>query len=165
MLSFEAARARIVEIVSARAAAPASETLNLVSNSPAAFGRVIAKNIIADRNYPPFDRSVRDGYALRSADAAEPGARLRLIGESRAGVGFSGTVETGQCVRIFTGAPLPRGANTVAIAPFPIPMMGPVSAIGGVVGQPLRFFYWYLLCSFSVNLPLMRIFGIGMSDS
>jgi len=118
MLSFEAARARIVEIVSARAAAPASETLNLVSNSPAAFGRVIAKNIIADRNYPPFDRSVRDGYALRSADAAEPGARLRLIGESRAGVGFSGTVETGQCVRIFTGAPLPRGANTVAMQEY-----------------------------------------------
>jgi uncharacterized membrane protein (DUF106 family) len=47
------------------------------------------------------------------------------------------------------------GANTVAFAPFPLPVMG----------TSLRFFYWYLLCSFSVNLPLMRIFGIGMSDS
>ncbi|MGA2628394.1 MAG: EMC3/TMCO1 family protein [Candidatus Bathyarchaeia archaeon] len=47
------------------------------------------------------------------------------------------------------------GANTVAFAPFPLPIMG----------TSLRFFYWYLLCSFSVNLPLMRIFGIGMSDS
>jgi uncharacterized membrane protein (DUF106 family) len=47
------------------------------------------------------------------------------------------------------------GANTVAFAPFPLPIMG----------TSLRFFYWYLLCSFAVNLPLMRIFGIGMSDS
>lgn len=47
------------------------------------------------------------------------------------------------------------GSNTVAYAPFPLPM----------IGTTLRFFYWYLLCSFSVNLPLMRIFGIGMSDS
>ena len=47
------------------------------------------------------------------------------------------------------------GSNTVAFAPFPLPIMG----------TSLRFFYWYLLCSFSVNLPLMRIFGIGMSDS
>jgi len=117
MLSFEAARAKVIEVVSAHAAA-AAETLDLVSDSPSAFGRVLAKNIIADRNYPPFDRSVRDGYALRSADAPEPGARLRLIGESRAGVGFSGTVEPGQCVRIFTGAPLPRGANTVVMQEY-----------------------------------------------
>jgi uncharacterized membrane protein (DUF106 family) len=47
------------------------------------------------------------------------------------------------------------GAQPVAYAPFPLPM----------IGTSLRFFYWYFLCSFSVNLPLMRVFGIGMSES
>jgi len=47
------------------------------------------------------------------------------------------------------------GHHPVAYAPFPLPMMG----------TTLTFFYWYLLCSFSVNLPLMRVFGIGISDS
>ncbi len=115
MLSFESARAKVIETVSARVSASATEVLELVPNPPAAFGRVLAENIVADRNYPPFDRSVRDGYALRAADAAAPGARLRQIGESRAGVGFSGTVGAGECVRILTGAPLPKGANTVVM--------------------------------------------------
>jgi len=53
------------------------------------------------------------------------------------------------------------GRSTVAYAPFPLPFLSTVTSLG----VPLTFFYWYLLCSFSVNLPLMRIFGIGISDS
>ncbi len=114
MLSFETARAKVIEVVGARESKPlATETIDLSRDPSGALGRILAAQIIADRNYPPFDRSIRDGFALRSADAAEPGARLRLIGESRAGFAFSGTVNAGECVRILTGAPVPRGANAV----------------------------------------------------
>src|SRR5579862_1631194 len=118
MLSFETARAKVIEVVGARSGDPKSklrttEAIDLASDPSSALGRVLATDIIADRNYPPFDRSIRDGFALRSADAAEPGARLRVIGESRAGFAFSGTVNAGECVRILTGAPVPRGANAV----------------------------------------------------
>ncbi len=114
MLSFESARAKVIEVVGARESKPpATETIDLSRDPSGALGRILAAQVIADRNYPPFDRSIRDGFALRSADAAEPGARLRLIGESRAGVAFSGTVNAGECVRILTGAPVPRGANAV----------------------------------------------------
>jgi molybdopterin molybdotransferase len=78
-------------------------------------GRILAEDILADRNYPPFDRSIRDGYALRASDANAPGAKLRLVGESRAGVPFCGAVSSGQCVRILTGAPVPKGANAVVM--------------------------------------------------
>ena len=114
MLSFETARAKVIEVLGARESKPpATEIIDLASDPSRALGRILAAQIIADRNYPPFDRSIRDGFALRSADAAEPGARLRLIGESRAGVAFDRTVNAGECVRILTGAPMPRGANAV----------------------------------------------------
>ncbi len=114
MLSFENARAKVIEVVGARESKPpATETIDLSRDPSGALGRILAAQVIADRNYPPFDRSIRDGFALRSADAAEPGTRLRLIGESRAGFAFSGTVNAGECVRILTGAPVPRGANAV----------------------------------------------------
>jgi molybdopterin molybdotransferase len=112
MISFEEARAKVVEVLSARACAPERETLDLAE---APIGRVLAENIVADRNYPPFNRSIRDGFAVRAADVAEPGATLRLIGESRAGVAFDRSVDSGECVRILTGAPLPRGANAVVM--------------------------------------------------
>ena len=79
----------------------------------AARGRILAEDLAARRTQPPFDAAAMDGWALRAADAATPGARLRVIGESAAGRGFSGTVEPGTCVRIFTGAPVPPGADTV----------------------------------------------------
>ena len=53
------------------------------------------------------------------------------------------------------------GHYPVAYAPFPLPFLSTMTSLG----VPLTFFYWYLLCSFSVNLPLMRLFGIGMSES
>ncbi len=115
MLSFEDARAKVIEVVTACACPPQIEAVDLAREPAVALGRILAEDIVADRNYPPFDRSIRDGYALRAADAAAPGARLRLIGESRAGVAFNGKVCAGECVRIMTGAPVPKGANAVVM--------------------------------------------------
>src|ERR1700683_4406938 len=115
MISFEDARAKVIEVLTARVCAPERETLDLSVAAAAPLGRILAENIVADRNYPPFNRSIRDGFALRCADAAEPGAKLRLIAESRAGVAYGGTVGAGECVRILTGAPVPRGANAVVM--------------------------------------------------
>jgi molybdopterin molybdotransferase len=94
------------------------ETVEFTRDPAPALGRILAENVVADRNYPPFDRSIRDGFAARAADMAQPGARLKLAGESRAGVAFGGAVEPGQCVRILTGAALPRGANTVVMQEY-----------------------------------------------
>lgn len=117
MLSYEAARAKVIEIVQSRASAspPATEKIEFANDPSRALGRILAEEVIADRNYPPFDRSTRDGFALRAADAAHPRARLRLIGESRAGHAFAGQMAAGSCVQIMTGAPLPRGANAVVM--------------------------------------------------
>jgi molybdopterin molybdotransferase len=78
----------------------------------AAAGRVLAAPIIAQHDQPPFDASAMDGYALRAADVA-PDQWLDIVGTSQAGAGFIGTVGPGQAIRIFTGAPVPPGANTV----------------------------------------------------
>ena len=118
MISFEAARAKVIEKLSACVCAPEREILDLSAAPAAPLGRILAENIVADRNYPPFNRSIRDGFAVRSADVAEPDAKLRLIAESRAGVAFNGTVGAGECVRILTGAPVPRGANAVVMHEF-----------------------------------------------
>lgn len=78
-------------------------------------GRVLAGDIVALRTQPPFDASAMDGYAVRAADTQTPGARLRVIGEAPAGRQFTGMVGSGEAVRIFTGAPMPDGADTVLI--------------------------------------------------
>lgn len=78
------------------------------------FGRVLASDLKALRTHPPFAASAMDGYAVRAEDA-QAGAVLRLQGESAAGHGFDGTLTTGSAVRIFTGAPVPAGADTVVI--------------------------------------------------
>ncbi|WP_027136069.1 molybdopterin molybdotransferase MoeA [Geminicoccus roseus] len=80
-----------------------------------ARGRVLAQDLIARRDQPPCAVSAMDGYAVRGADLAAPGAALRLIGRSVAGHGFDGEVAPGTTVRIFTGAPLPAGADAVAL--------------------------------------------------
>ncbi|MEQ9260693.1 MAG: molybdopterin molybdotransferase MoeA [Roseovarius sp.] len=79
-----------------------------------ASGRVLAVDAVAQRDQPPFNASAMDGYALRSAEAT-PGAHFKIIGEAAAGHGFSGAVGPGETVRIFTGAPLPEGADRVVI--------------------------------------------------
>jgi molybdopterin molybdotransferase len=103
-LTFAEARACILREIAA--AAPAAERVPLSE----AHGRVLAEDLRADRDYPPFDRSARDGYAVRAADL--PG-RLRVIGEAKAGAPFPGFVGPGECVEIMTGAPLPAGADAV----------------------------------------------------
>jgi molybdopterin molybdotransferase len=75
---------------------------------------VLAESITADRDYPPFARSARDGFAVRSADL-RAGTELRVIGEVRAGEVFSGSVGPGEAVEIMTGAPLPPGADAVVM--------------------------------------------------
>ena len=76
--------------------------------------RVLAEPAIARRDQPPFDASAMDGYAVQSA-AALPGATFRVVGESAAGHGFAGQLQPGQAVRIFTGAPVPMGADCVLL--------------------------------------------------
>jgi molybdopterin molybdotransferase len=80
-----------------------------------AHGRTLAEPVTAARTQPPFANSAMDGYALRAADAAEPGARLRVVGESAAGRALAHPIGPGEAARIFTGAPLPEGADAVAI--------------------------------------------------
>ncbi|MBE7244840.1 MAG: molybdopterin molybdotransferase MoeA [Actinomycetospora chiangmaiensis] len=80
-----------------------------------AAGRVLAAAVVSTRTQPPFPASAMDGYAVRAADAAEVGAVLRLAGTSAAGHGFTGRVGPGEAVRIFTGAPVPEGADAILI--------------------------------------------------
>lgn len=79
-----------------------------------AAGRVLARDASASRTQPPFSASSMDGYALRRAEV-EPDAMFKVIGEAAAGRRFTGTVKAGQAVRIFTGAPVPDGADFVVI--------------------------------------------------
>jgi molybdopterin molybdotransferase len=78
-----------------------------------ALGRVLAEDVAADTDLPPFDRAQMDGYAVRSEDLRDVPARLRVVGESAAGKGWRGTLQTGEAVRIMTGAPMPAGADSV----------------------------------------------------
>jgi molybdopterin molybdotransferase len=80
-----------------------------------ASGRVLARPLHALRTQPPFEASAMDGYAVRFADIASVPARLKVIGEAPAGRQFTGTLAQGETVRIFTGAPVPIGADTVII--------------------------------------------------
>ncbi|MFF8800031.1 MULTISPECIES: gephyrin-like molybdotransferase Glp [unclassified Methylobacterium] len=80
-----------------------------------AAGRTLAADLAATRTQPPFPASAMDGYAVRAADIAPVPASLRLIGTSAAGHGFSGTLGPGEAVRIFTGAPVPAGADAILI--------------------------------------------------
>lgn len=80
-----------------------------------ADGRVLAQDLPARRTQPPADMSAMDGYAVRGGDIAQTPARLAVIGESAAGRPFTGSVGPGQTVRIFTGAVVPEGADTVVI--------------------------------------------------
>ncbi|TWG99106.1 molybdopterin molybdotransferase [Mesorhizobium sp. J18] len=80
-----------------------------------AGGRVLAAPLTALRTQPPFDASAMDGYAVRAADVAKIPAQLTVIGESAAGRRFSGIVGTGEAVRIFTGAPVPEGTDTILV--------------------------------------------------
>ncbi len=102
------ALARVLE--SARDALPA-EMVPLAD----ARGRTLAQDVAALRTQPPFPASAMDGYAVRAADIASVPAKLKVIGESAAGRRFKGVLAQSEAVRIFTGAPVPDGADTILI--------------------------------------------------
>lgn len=82
-----------------------------------ALGYVLAEEIRTDREYPPFDRSTRDGYAVRASEAAA-GAKLRCTGEVKAGDSVTMPLAVGSCVQIMTGAAVPPGADSVVMIEF-----------------------------------------------
>jgi molybdenum cofactor synthesis domain-containing protein len=77
------------------------------------LGRILAQDIIANSDLPPFDRAQMDGFAVRAADVAKAPVTLRIVGESAAGRGWHHEMHAGQAVRIMTGAPVPAGADAV----------------------------------------------------
>lgn len=111
MLSYTEAREKVIEVVTARRKLPRRE----VAEVGRALGRILAAEIVADRDYPPFDRATRDGFAVRAADLAAGASTLEIIGEIRAGGAFTGTLGAGQCVQIMTGAGVPPGADAVVM--------------------------------------------------
>lgn len=80
-----------------------------------AAGRVLAEDVVARVTNPPCDMSAMDGYAVRASDFASGNTRFKVTGTSAAGAGFSGTVHQREAVRIFTGAPVPAGADAIVI--------------------------------------------------
>jgi molybdopterin molybdotransferase len=116
VLSFEDAR-RVVEEHASQALTHETEPVDLLS----AAGRVLAKPVVADRDIPPFPRSTRDGYAVRSSDLSRLPATLEVIGEIKAGENpdlLPAHVGAGQAVSIMTGAPVPEGADAVVMVEY-----------------------------------------------
>ena len=154
MVTFEQALDIVKEKLEAGAARPAIEVVPLAGSR----GRVLARDVLADRDYPPFPRSSRDGYAVRAADVRQVPAWLAWVGEARAGAPYPGKLgdEPGGCVEIMTGAPVPPGADAVVmiertrrdgsrveilrgVEPFEnVVRQGSEAPSGGVVGCPAR---------------------------
>lgn len=110
VVGFAEALALVTDHV-ARVRKPDSETVKLLASAE----RVLAQDVIADRDQPPFDRAARDGFAVRAEEWAR-GLRLRLIGQIRAGeVWQGGAIGNGEAVEIMTGAAVPEGADAVAM--------------------------------------------------
>jgi molybdopterin molybdotransferase len=107
LISVAEARARILDAIRPLAA----ETIPIQQT----HGRVTAEELAARLNHPPDPVSAMDGYALSSQDVGDMPIRLRKIGVSRAGERFKGRLEPGACIRIFTGAVVPEGADVIAL--------------------------------------------------
>jgi molybdopterin molybdotransferase len=107
MISVEAALQRLLAPLEPLAA----EQISVADG----LGRVLAEDVVSRRTQPPFAVSAMDGYAVRAADIATVPARLRVLGAAPAGSAFAGTVGAGEAVRIFTGAPVPAGADCIVI--------------------------------------------------
>ena len=113
MLSYAEARACVIE--QTRNAARRGPTFTKNVND--ALGDVLAREVRNDREYPPFDRSTRDGYAVRSAEAVA-GAHLKCVGEIKAGDTVTQPLPANACIQIMTGAALPAGADAVVMIEF-----------------------------------------------
>src|SRR3954468_10357693 len=105
MISVEEA----IQIVLSKSGPVSVETVDLDT----AMGRILAEDIVADTDLPPFNRAQMDGFALRSVDASRVPVRLAIVGESAAGSGWHNVLQSGEAVRIMTGAPVPEGADCV----------------------------------------------------
>jgi molybdopterin molybdotransferase len=110
MISYEQARQVVVEEVGAKIGPRPTERLSVWD----AIGRVLAKDVLADREYPPFDRSTRDGYAVRASEA-RTAAQSRCAGEIKAGDTVTQPLTAGTCVQVMTGAAVPAGADAVVM--------------------------------------------------
>jgi molybdopterin molybdotransferase len=113
ILSFEAAR-HLVEEHAAALRPRGKELVELLEST----GCVLAEPVAADRNFPPFPRATRDGYAVRAADLSQLPATLDVIGEIKAGGAAGMPIESGQAVSIMTGAPAPPGADAVVMVEY-----------------------------------------------
>ena len=112
MFSFEEARQRVLERVE-----PLAEQERLAVKG--ALGRILAEDVRAPLDIPPLPNSARDGYALRGADLASTGSiYLRMVAEVPAGQYCATEINAGEAARIFTGAPLPPGADTVVMQEY-----------------------------------------------
>ena len=98
-----------IRIVRAQTSALPTEAVSLAESR----GRFLAQDIVADSDLPPFDRAQMDGYAVRASDVQSVPAKLKIVGESAAGRGWHHELKPGEAVRIMTGAPVPRGADSV----------------------------------------------------
>jgi molybdopterin molybdotransferase len=110
MLTYEQARNKVIEEVGKKKGPRATAVVSVWE----ALGLVLAQAVKTDREYPPFDRSTRDGYALRSKEGA-PGAQLKCIGEIKAGDTVREALAEGTCLQIMTGAAVPPGADAVVM--------------------------------------------------
>jgi molybdopterin molybdotransferase len=128
VLSFEDAR-RVVEEQASHIVPDANETVSLLH----AAGRVLAEPIAADRDIPPFPRSTRDGYAVSAADLATLPAKLKVMGEIKAGPSQPPSpLNRGQAFSIMTGAPVPPGADAVVMVEYTSPQEDSVEITKGV---------------------------------
>ncbi len=114
MLSFTQALKIVQEKLTAARVLPRAEVVPLGE----AQGRILAEDVAADRDYPPFNRSIRDGFAVRSHDVLSPPIELTVRGEIRAGGHFAEAIGKGECASIMTGAPLPTGADAVVMVEY-----------------------------------------------
>jgi molybdopterin molybdotransferase len=110
MLSYEQARQKVIEEIGKRRGPRATAGVSVWD----ALGLVLAQEVKTDREYPPFDRSTRDGYAVRAKEVT-PGASLKCVGEIKAGDTVSEPLAPATCVQIMTGAATPPGADAVVM--------------------------------------------------
>lgn len=110
MLTFEEARRKVIEQLETRKGPRATEQVRVGE----ALGYVLAQEIKTDREYPPFNRATRDGYAVFAADA-KAGATLKCTGEIKAGDRVTKELWAETCVQIMTGAAVPSGADAVVM--------------------------------------------------
>src|SRR6185436_17655484 len=101
--------AEALQIVLSKATNLPPESIPLAES----MARILAEDIVADTDLPPFDRAQMDGYAVRAADLENVPAQLQIVGESAAGAGWHHEMKAGEAVRIMTGAPVPKGADAV----------------------------------------------------